>query len=90
MPASSVITPVDIAKAASDDLDTQSSIAVNIARLLQTLDNDGNPDNGIEIEQDLVADSAIDFSLQQVAFETAFISVLPEKTSSRQRPQLLI
>lgn len=79
VPASSVITPVDIAKAASDDLDTQSSIAVNIARLLQTLDNDGNPDNGIEIEQDLVADSAIDFSLQQVAFETAFISVLPEK-----------
>lgn len=75
--AASIITPIDIAKAASDDLDTQSNIAVNIARLLQTLDNDDDPENGIDIEQNLVIESTIDFALQQDAFETAFISLLP-------------
>jgi hypothetical protein len=44
--AASVITPIDLVDGANDATDPQ---VVNIVRLLMTLDNDGIPDNGIEI-----------------------------------------
>lgn len=42
--AKGVVTPMDMANS-----DAASPIAVNIAALLQSLDADGNPDNGIDI-----------------------------------------
>lgn len=39
-----VITPVELVEGASD---TTHPTAINIARFLQTLDDDGNPENGI-------------------------------------------
>ncbi len=60
---SSIITPVDLVSGAEDEMD---STVTNIARLLQTLDDDGNPDNGILITEnvtDAAADIVIDFSL---------------------------
>ena len=43
----SFLTPVDLAGASSPD----SPEAVSIARFLQTIDSDGNPDNGIRIDK---------------------------------------
>jgi hypothetical protein len=43
----------------------ESELAVNIARFLQTLDEDGNPDNGIQIPEDankILKDISVDFS----------------------------
>lgn len=60
---SSIITPVDLVSGAEDEMD---STVTNIARLLQTLDDDGNPDNGILITEnvtDAAANIVIDFSL---------------------------
>lgn len=48
VPASGVVTPLDIA----GTTDTSDNTVINIARLLQTLDTDGNPDNGITISDD--------------------------------------
>ncbi|MBU2872048.1 FG-GAP-like repeat-containing protein [Colwellia sp. E2M01] len=78
--AGSVITPIDIAKAANDDIDMQSIIAVNIARLLQTLDLDNDPTNGIEIASDLALNSTINFSAEQQDFETELSAAAPNYT----------
>ena len=70
--AKSVITPLDLA--ASDDL--HNTTVVNIIRLLQSLDQDGTPDNGISIPSSSAAfASAVDFSLSETAF-----AALPEVT----------
>lgn len=42
-----VLTPIDILGASS----TSDPRVINLLRLLQTLDSDGNPDNGIEINE---------------------------------------
>jgi len=57
------LTPVDIASDANS--------TVNVARLLQSLDGDGNPDNGIVIT-DVAMSSTIllDFSLEPDTFST--------------------
>lgn len=47
VPATGVITPIDLAGAGNDNRLT------NLLVLLQTLDSDGNPDNGITIEGDV-------------------------------------
>lgn len=44
-PARSLVTPLDLAGTS----DINDTTALNIARMLQTLDDDGNPDNGINI-----------------------------------------
>ena len=75
--ASEIVTPLDLAIAASDDAQVQTNIAVNIARLLQSLDIDGNPQNGIEIPQDLSMSSGIDFALSSTDFESAFNDLAP-------------
>ena len=57
--AKSQVTPLDIAGTDStDDIEV-----VNMIRLLQTLDKDGDPDNGIEITPEAIENaSAVDFS----------------------------
>ena len=52
--ASSMITPVDLAGASSED-DTQ---VVYMARFLQAIDADGNPDNGITIDKTKLSSTA--------------------------------
>ncbi|WP_111642879.1 hypothetical protein [Marinimicrobium alkaliphilum] len=64
-PAASVITPLDLA----NTQDINDPVVVNIIRLLQTLDRDGDPENGIEIT-DVARTSAtqVDFSLSTEDF----------------------
>jgi len=65
----SVITPVDIVTGATNETDP---VVTNIARFLQTLDDDGTPDNGITISttvSNLAADKSIDFMLSISDFE---------------------
>ncbi len=58
--ASDRITPVDLAEGSNDPQATTT----NIARLLQSLDRDGNPDNGITIPTEVVSSSAlVDFDV---------------------------
>ena len=66
--ASGVVTPLDIAN--TEDI-TDDKV-VNMARLLQTLDQDGDPDNGITITQTAI-DTAepVDFSLSTADFAAA-------------------
>ncbi|MGM0767827.1 MAG: hypothetical protein ACQEV6_07370 [Pseudomonadota bacterium] len=68
VPASGVVTPLDIA----GTTDTSDDMVVNIARLLQTLDTDGDPSNGISIS-DLAKDNAsqVDFSLSVADFASS-------------------
>jgi len=65
--ASEMITPLDIASTSSNVNQT----ALNIARLLQSLDQDGNPDNGIFIPDTAAAGaSEINFDVSSDAFES--------------------
>jgi hypothetical protein len=50
----SLLTPVDLVGASSPD----SPEAVNIARFLQSIDSDGNPDNGIVIDKSKIKTGA--------------------------------
>ncbi|PCJ99990.1 MAG: hypothetical protein COA45_04030 [Zetaproteobacteria bacterium] len=59
--AADIITPLELVSDAADETDAQ---VVNMLRFLQTLDNDANLDNGIQITQtmqDLIIDTIIDF-----------------------------
>jgi len=49
-----VITPVDMVSGATSETDP---VVTNIARFLQTLDDDGNPDNGIIISNTVLSTS---------------------------------
>lgn len=53
--ADQLITPVDLVGATGP----HDPKAVAIARLLQSIDDDGNPDNGIRLNRSLLADSAV-------------------------------
>ncbi len=62
-----VITPVDLVSGGSDSNPT----VVNIARFLQTIDNDANSSNGIQIPAELrtlAQGKSIDFSQSEVSF----------------------
>ena len=50
----SLLTPVDLVGASSPD----SPEAVNLARFLQSIDSDGNPDNGIRIDKSKIKTDA--------------------------------
>ena len=66
VPAIEIVTPLDLAGTQN----TLDPTVVNIIRLLQTLDKDGNLDNGIAITE--IAESsatAVDFSLSESLFE---------------------
>ena len=61
--AKGVVTPVDIA--AEADSTNAARIQLNIAALLQSLDTDGNPDNGISIDYDKAATVAAAVNFNQ-------------------------
>ena len=68
VPAEGIVTPLDIAQ--SDD--TSDDAVVNIIRLLQTLDKDGDPENGITITEDAKAEaSEADIYADPAAFASA-------------------
>jgi len=62
--AKSIITPLDLANSS----DPKHPVVINIARLLQSLDEDGNPENGIRISP-LAHASALSMSMS-VDFES--------------------
>lgn len=61
--AKGVVTPVDIAESA--DPANAERIQTNIAALLQSLDVDGNPDNGISIDYDTAKTTAVAVEFNQ-------------------------
>ena len=68
--AKAIITPTDLVRGAGDEC---HPTVVNLARLLQTLDQDGKPDNGIEISESVRLEAAgrrILFDRSTEAFET--------------------
>ncbi len=66
--ATGVVTPLDLA----GSQDTSNSTVVNMIRLLQTLDKDGNPDNGIEITEEAISRATqVDFSLHETTFASS-------------------
>lgn len=77
-----VITPVDLVSGASDP--THPTVS-NIARFLQTLDDDGDPENGITITTavaNLAAGQSIDFS-SDFDSDTNVQSLVNTMTSAR-------
>ncbi|MCD9460124.1 thrombospondin type 3 repeat-containing protein [Marinibactrum halimedae] len=68
IPAAETITPLDLA----DSNDVTDPAVLNRIRLLQSLDTDGNPDNGITIS-DLAAGAAtaLDFNQSATSFATS-------------------
>lgn len=65
--ADEIVTPLDIAGTS----DVFHHRVVNIIRLLQSLDKDGNPDNGITITDTAKNNAAaLDFDLSVIAFQT--------------------
>lgn len=68
-PARGVVTPADLAHAA--DPQNADRIKTNIAALLQTLDTDGNPENGITVGGGAAASaSQVDFNQPYSTFAT--------------------
>lgn len=67
-PAAGTVTPLDLA----GTQDTSNATVINIIRLLQTLDKDGNPGNGIEISETAKSNATqVDFGLDEAAFESS-------------------
>ena len=65
--ANSIVTALDLARTA----DKSDAAVINMNRLLLSLDEDGDPDNGIQItEAAKTSAAAIDFSLPVSSFET--------------------
>lgn len=86
-----IITPVNLVTGATDET---NPTVTNIARFLQTIDDDGDPDNGITIPANVVTAAAnldLDFAQSAAAFEgdadvVAAIAALTAKTTSGVRP----
>lgn len=72
--AKDIVTPLDIA----NSTDPENQIALNIAALLQSLDTDGDPENGISIDYETAAGSA-----QALNFDQTYeaFAVLPAVTN---------
>jgi len=77
--AKSTVTPLDIV-GTSDIYDTS---VVNIARLLQTLDSDGDPSNGIEIKDaaHTAATGMSDLDFASISFDTAVTNLVANSGS---------
>lgn len=81
VPAKAIVTPLDMAQS----LNPNSPIIVNIARLLQSLDTDGNPANGISISPNAaLSAAAVDFSLApgQFAASAAVVNLVANSGST--------
>lgn len=78
--ASGVVTPLEIAQ--TDDV--ENAVVVNMIRLLQSLDEDGNPENGITITEVAKQNATpVDFSLAKQAFaESIAVSTLIANSGS--------
>ena len=74
--AKPIVTPIDLVKESNS---TQHTKVVKIAQFLQSLDKDGNPNNGIEIideAKNKFADKNLDFDLDRQEFHKKAIEVL--------------
>ena len=74
---SEVITPLTLVAGATDATHPE---VTNIVRLLMTLDNDGNPDNGISISTETAAaavNQSVDFTALDLATDPGMIALLP-------------
>ena len=75
VPAAETVTPLEMAQQSDPNADVEHRVAVNIARLLQSLDDDDDPDNGINIPSEALAaalalgSAVIDFDEETTAFE---------------------
>jgi hypothetical protein len=79
---SAVITPVSLVNGATSETNLQAS---NIARLLQTLDADGNPSNGITISdttKSVLQNSALDFASANFASNAQTLVTLVDRTKT--------
>jgi len=67
--AANILTPLEIAGAQ----DTADTTVINMLRLLQTLDDDNDPSNGIQITEDTktAATDLVDFTLTIAEFESS-------------------
>jgi len=79
--AKGVVTPVDMA-ASGDEADP---IVINIAVLLQSLDADGDPSNGISIPAAAVTAAAqnVDFTLTYSAFAAEVLPVVQHTDTNK-------
>ena len=69
--ASAVVTPLTLANSS----DINNRIVINIARLLQTLDNDADPDNGIQVVTPS-STAALNFDQDPSSFAAEVLSTL--------------
>lgn len=75
-PASPIMTPADLVP---DDRGYMDTTVANIVRFLETLDEDENPYNGIDIEaNERYDDESIDFTLSEASFETEVEELVDE------------
>ena len=88
IPAEQVVTPLDMA----DTDDISHPIVINISRLLQSLDKDGNPSNGISIT-DISKQNAVilDFDVSVSVFElsTAVRTMISNSGQDDSRSELI-
>jgi hypothetical protein len=86
VPANATVTALDIART----VDPNNQLAVNILVLLQSLDSDGNPANGITIPATAAAaaTAAIDFDVAPTAFalSPAVLNLVANSGSSNRTP----
>lgn len=78
--AATQVTPIDISASSTNP----TAMTTNIARLLQSLDLDGNPDNGITIPTTAAESSAnlnFDVSTENFANDTAVINLVANSGS---------
>ncbi|MGM0564122.1 MAG: cohesin domain-containing protein [Pseudomonadota bacterium] len=67
-----LITPLELA--GTQDLDNK--VVQNIIRLLQTLDSNANPDDGITIRPNLITTASLNFNAEPAAFESEVKSAI--------------
>ena len=84
-PGAAIVTPVNLVKDAEDET---NPVVINLLRFIQSMDDDGNPGNGIVISEEiqrLMIRIDIDFEQTMAAFENdpglaALLAVLPHYT----------
>lgn len=79
-----IVSPIDLV---ADAVDDSHPTVVNMVRFIQTIDDDGNPDNGIQITASVRGQAegrSIDFSQSEAAFEAdaAVTAALDELTAA--------
>lgn len=87
--ASAIITPMELAKTT----DMSSNTVLNMLVFLQSLDKDGDPSNGIQIQDAAIsaATTALDFNISPAAFRanTVFTTLIANSGSVSKTPVTL-